>query len=175
MKIGIAARLFMKQGGVGISGIFSIRLKIRIRENHYIVYLPEKSYNNFVLPTQRWEKRISQKPIGTHCGNNVFMPLSFSKASWPSHVPYFNITDCLPEKFIVDNPWPDDSPFYNRKGNDTAVFFLYYTLVGISAAFKIWTKKASAIIVPSKTNEQEILDHFHCTGKEHSGNVWRSR
>jgi glycosyltransferase involved in cell wall biosynthesis len=161
MKIGIDARL-INETGVGryIRNLLD-ELKYQDLKNHYVIYLPEKSFYNFILPSDRWEKRLATARWHTF-QEQFIMPILFLKDNLDLlHVPYFNIPIFYPKKFVVTIH--DLTILHFMTGKATMLPYFFYTLrrLGYRLLLEFGLRKASAIIVPSQTTKQEIINHFH--------------
>jgi len=164
MKIGIDARL-INETGVGryIRNLIREIGKLD-SENQYIIYLPESSFDSFVLPSGKWEKRLAT-PRWHTLWEQVAMPVLFLKDRLNLiHVPYFNVPVLYPGKFIVTIH--DLTILHFQTGKATTLPYWLYRLrmAGYLIILTLSLRKAAGIIVPSQTTKQEIVDHFHIPG-----------
>jgi len=161
MKIGIDARL-INETGVGryIRNLIAELSTIDV-QHHYIVYLPETSCTTFVLPNNRWEKRLAT-PRWHTLWEQVAMPLLFLKDKLDIlHVPYFNVPILYPGKFIVTVH--DLTILHFLTGKATTLWYPFYMLrrFGYWVALTCGIRRAVGVIVPSQTTKEEIVEHFH--------------
>lgn len=101
MKIGIDARL-IEETGVGryIRNLIAELGRIDY-ENEYVVFLKQPSYDAFVPPNHRWQKRLANVPWHS-VAEQIRMPILFLKERLDLvHIPYFNVPILYPKRFIV--------------------------------------------------------------------------
>ena len=161
MKIGIDARL-INETGVGryIRNLIK-QLKELDTESQYVVYLSKQSFDAFKLPNGRWEKRLADVRWHTFW-EQIKMPVLFLQDHLDLlHVPYFTIPVLYPGKFVVTIH--DLTILHFATGKATTLPYGFYVLrkLGFWFIVSCGLKRASAVLAPSQTTKQEIVDHFH--------------
>lgn len=163
MKIGIDARLIHETGvGRYIRNLIS-QLKQQDTKNHYIIYLPEKSYSDFQLPNQRWEKRLVQIRWHTLLEQCVMPFLLLRDNLDLLHVPYFNVPIFYPKKYIVTIHDLTILHFMTGKASTLPYYLYIIRKAGYRIVLGIGLRRAVRIIAPSQTTKQEIIDHYPFT------------
>jgi len=166
MRIGIDARL-LNETGVGryIRNLIE-QLKELDKENQYIVYLSENTFSSFVLPNNRWEKRLAT-PHWHTLWEQIAMPFLFLKDNLDLlHVPYFNIPIFYPKKYIATIH--DLTILHFPTGKASLLFPILYWLkfLAFKLILAIGLKRSAGIITPSETTKQEIIEHFNISGEK---------
>jgi len=166
MRIGIDARLIGETGvGRYIRNLIE-QLKLQDTKNHYVIYLPEKSFADFTLPSPYWEKRLATVHWHT-VQEQIIMPILFLKDNLDIvHVPYFSIPVFYPKKFIVTIH--DLTILHVFTGKATRLPYPLYIFkkLGYRLMLALGLRKAEAIITPSFVTKQEIMDHFSISGSK---------
>jgi len=161
MNIGIDGRL-IEETGVGryIRNLIHF-LGIQDKENQYIIFLRKKSFDTFVLPNNRWQKRLAD--VKWHSITEQFiMPWLLVKEHLDLvHVPYFNIPIFYPGKLVVTIH--DLTILHVDTGKATTLPLPFYKLrrLGYYLVLAVGLIRAIRIIAVSKTTKKEIIDHFH--------------
>lgn len=161
MNIGIDARL-IEETGVGryIRNLI-LELGKLDRENQYVVFLRAKSFDSFILPNDRWQKRVAEVPWHT-VKEQFVMPWIFVKEHLDLlHVPYFNIPIFYPGPMIVTIH--DLTILHFDTGMATTLPLPLYKLrrLGYFLILTVGITRARKIIAVSNNVKQEIIDHFH--------------
>lgn len=160
MRIGIDARLIQETGvGRYIRNLIA-ELGKTDTVNSYVVFLRRNAYEKYILPNNRWEKRVAD--IRWHTiAEQLFMPAIFSRERLDLlHVPYFNVPIFYFGKYIVTIH--DLTILHFDTGKATTLPYIiykmkriFYYLVLLKAMH--WSEK---IIAVSHATKKEILDHF---------------
>ncbi len=161
MKIGIDGRL-IEETGVGryIRNLIGELGRIDV-ENQYVVFLRKKSFDAFMLPNNRWEKRLADVPWHS-IKEQFIMPWLFVKEHMDLlHVPYFNIPIFYPGKLIVTIH--DLTILHFDTGKATTLPLPLYKLrrLGYYLVLAVGLVRTMRIIAVSNNVKQEIMDHFH--------------
>lgn len=160
-KIGIDGRL-IDETGVGryIRNLVS-QLGLIDKENHYVVFLRQKSFASFQLPNTRWSKRLADIPWHSFQEQLVLPWLLLSERLDLVHIPYFNVPISYPGKFIVTIH--DLTILHFDTGKATTLPLPLYKLrrLGYYLALMLGLKRADKVIAVSEVTKQEIVDHFH--------------
>lgn len=161
MRIGIDARL-MNETGVGryIRNLIQ-ELSAIDKKNTYIVFLSDSSYDTFILPNARWEKRRAN--VRWHSLREQFvMPWLFFKNKLDLvHVPYHNIPVLYPGSFIVTIH--DLIILHHATGKATKLPFPLYALklFGYRILLQIGLRRAKHIISVSESTKKQILEYMN--------------
>ncbi len=160
MNIGIDARL-IEETGVGryIRNLIDQLGRID-HENHYVVFLKKQSFDSFILPNNKWEKRLAEVPW--HSVTEQFvMPWILTKEHLDLvHVPYFTIPIFYPGKLIVTIH--DLTILHFDTGKATTLPLPLYKVrrLGYYLVLAVGLIRASHILAVSEATKKEIIDHF---------------
>ena len=161
MIIGIDARL-IDETGVGRYIRNLIEELGTSRDGHtYIVYLKKQSFDAFVLPNEKWEKRCTDIHWHT-CMEQIMMPMYYRKDHLDIlHVPYFNAPIFYTKPFMLTIH--DLTVFHITTGKATKLPYPLYLLkkLGYVILLRIGLSRAKAIIAVSETTKKELVEHFH--------------
>lgn len=160
MKIGIDARL-IEETGVGryIRNLIS-EIALLDTKNYYVIYLIKKSFDAFVLPNSRWEKRLAD--VHWHTIKEQFvMPWLFIKDKLNIlHVPYFNAPIFYPGKYILTIH--DLTILHFATGKASTLHPLLYALKQLMYRIILTAGllRALHIIAVSKAVKNDIISSF---------------
>jgi len=160
MRIGIDARL-IEETGVGryIRNLIA-QLSREDKENDYIVFLTDASFDTFRLPSPRWKKVRANVHWHT-AAEQIRMPqlLSAQKLDLV-HIPYHNPPIFYGGRMILTIH--DLTILHFSTGKATTLPLPLYALKRLGYWLELWVglRKASHIIAVSETTKREIMDHF---------------
>ncbi len=160
MRIGIDARL-INETGVGryINNLVKELGEIE-KNNNYIVFLRKRSFDNFVTPNDRWEKRLADIPWHS-VAEQLIMPWLLLKEHLDLvHIPYFNIPIFYPGRFIVTIHDLTILHFDTGKATTLPLPLYKFRRFGYYLALAVGLRRAEKIITVSQATKQEIIDHF---------------
>ena len=160
MKIGIDARL-IEETGVGryIRNLIE-HLGVVYTKNQYVIFLRKKSYTDFSLPNNRFEKRLAD--VSWHSiAEQFFMPWILVKEHLDLvHIPYFNVPIFYPGLFIVTIHDLTILHYDTGKATTLPLFLYKIRRLGYYVTLMVGLVRAKAIIAVSETTKKEIMDHF---------------
>lgn len=161
MRIGIDARLYT-QTGVGryLRNLIS-KLSDLDRENEYVIYLRNKEYEEFILPSYKWKKKKVDIPWHTLKEQFLFPLTLLSDKLDVVHFPYFNVPVFYPGKYlltihdlIIDH--------FDTGRSSTLPYPLYFLKrLGYKVSLSLGIKRAKAITAISECTKNEIIEHYH--------------
>ncbi len=160
MKIGIDGRLIEETGVGRYIRNLARELGQIDKENRYVIFLRKKSFDSFIPPNQRWEKRLADVPWHSFTEQFV-MPWLFTREHLDLlHVPYFNIPIFYPGKLIVTIH--DLTILHFDTGKATTLPLPLYKLrrLGYYLVLAVGLVRAMRIIAVSNDVKKEIIDHF---------------
>lgn len=161
MKIGIDARL-IEETGVGryIRNLIS-ELAVLDTEDEFIIYLRKKSFDSFIPPNEKWQRRLADVPWHT-AQEQFVMPWILVKEHLDIlHVPYFNIPVFYPGRMIITIH--DLTILHFNTGKATTLPLPIYKLrrLGYYLILAVGLIRSKKVIAVSETTKKEIIDHFH--------------
>ncbi len=160
MNIGIDARLIMETG----VGRYIRNLVAELRDidthNSYVIFLPKKAFDAFVLPNSRWTKVLADVHWHT-LAEQMVMPRLFRAAHLDLvHIPYHNPPIGYQGAMVVTIH--DLTILHFSTGKATTLPLPLYHLKRLGYWIELWIGlwKASHVIAVSETTKREIMDHF---------------
>lgn len=165
-RIGIDARL-IEETGVGryIRNLIKELGEVDT-ENEYVVFLRKKSFDTFLPPNERWQKRLAEIPWHSLV-EQIIMPFLLIREKLDLvHIPYFNVPIFYPGKFIVTIH--DLTILHFDTGKASTLPLLFYKLrrFGYLVALTLGLARAQKVIAVSGETKQEIMDHFKIDQKK---------
>lgn len=160
MKIGIDARL-IEETGVGryIRNLVT-QLGSIDAENQYVIFLSKKSFDSFVCPNGRWQKKLADVPWHS-LREQLVMPGIFGREKLDLlHVPYFNVPLFYSGKFI---PTIHDLIILSHAtGKATTLPSWAYQMRRLGYRIVLYNaiKRAAHILTVSETVKKKIVEQF---------------
>ncbi len=160
MKIAIDARLIHETGvGRYIRNLIA-KLSVYDSKNSYVIFLTKQSFDTFILPNERWSKKLAD--VHWHTINEqIIMPwLLYKEHVDLVHIPYFNVPILYPGTFIVT--MHDLTILHHSTGKASMLPYWKYLLRNIGYRFVLWVSvhRAKKILTVSKTVKKDILSNF---------------
>lgn len=161
MKIGIDARLIMETG-VG-RYIRNLILELSAIDDHnaFVVYLPKKAFDTFVLPNARWKKVLAEVHWHTLAEQFVMPRLYTAEGLDLVHIPYHNPPILYRGSMVITIHDLTILHFSTGKATKLPLPIYWLKRLGYRLELMIGLKKAAGVIAVSQTTKQEIIDHFH--------------
>lgn len=161
MNIGIDARL-IQETGVG-RYIRNLVAELRHKDDHnsYVIFLPKKAYDSFLLPNSRWKKVCADVHWHTLAEQFVMPRLFRAEKLDLVHIPYHNPPIGYNGAMILTIH--DLTILHFSTGKATTLPLPLYALKRLGYWLELWIglRKAAKIIAVSETTKREIMDHFH--------------
>lgn len=157
MRIGIDARL-INETGVGryIRNLIS-ELAVIPSHHTFVVFLPPQTYETFVLPNSKWEKRCVD--IHWHTlKEQIRMPGIFLREHLDMvHIPYFNVPIFYPKSYVVTIH--DLTILHIHTGKATTLPLPLYWLrrLGYMLIIRIGIRHARHVIAVSESTKKDII------------------
>lgn len=161
MRIGIDARLIAETGiGRYIRNVIA-ELAVIDTKNTYIVFLSPDTFETFVPPNAKWEKRLCTVHWHT-IKEQLIMPKIFSNEHLDLlHVPYFNVPIFYSKPFIVTIH--DLTILHVATGKATTLPKPLYWIrrIGYQLIVRLGVLRATHIIAVSESTKNDIVQSLH--------------
>jgi len=160
MRIGIDARLY-SQTGVGryIRNLIS-QLAFIDKKNEYFIYFLSEDYDKFLLPNNRWHKKILNVKWHT-IKEQIYVPFYLLRDNLDLvHFPYFNVPILYPKKYLLTIHDLIIDHFDTGSASTLPAILYKIKRLGYRITTNIGIRKASYISVISETTKKEVVDHY---------------
>lgn len=160
MKIGIDARLWNETGvGRYIQNLVAHLVEID-RQNHYLLFLRRKEFENIKLPSSNWEKKLAD--IRWHSlKEQLILPFILRREKLDLvHFPYFSVPIFYPGKFVVTIHDLILDHFDTGKASTLPLPFYKIKRLGYKIVTWLALWRAQKIITVSQSTKKEIIAHY---------------
>jgi len=160
MNIGIDARL-IEETGVGryIRNLIE-QLSLQDTQNSYVIFLRKKSFDSFVLPNNRWHKKLAEVAWHT-LREQLVMPKLFGEENLDLvHIPYHNPPIFYLGAMVITIHDLTILHFNTGKATTLPPFIYALKRLGYWVELAVGLRRARAVIAVSETTKGEIVAHF---------------